>query len=52
MSTQPVERPAVALDPDSDAGRAAADAISDFAAEVIGRLRREGRPVPEVPQSP
>lgn len=38
-------RPEV-LDPDSPAGRRAADALSDFEAEVITRLRREGKPIP------
>lgn len=54
MTAQPVEPAPVVevLDPDSDAGRAAADAISDFGAEVITRLRREGKPVPGRPHSP
>lgn len=56
MTAQPAEPPAPlaveVLDPDSDAGRAAADAISDFGAEVITRLRREGKPVPGRPHSP
>lgn len=54
MTAQPVEPFAGtgALDPDSDAGRRAADAISEFEAEVITRLRREGKPIPPVPHSP
>jgi hypothetical protein len=43
-----IETEDVALDPDSDAGRRLADAISDFEAEVITRLRREGKPVPDL----
>lgn len=53
MTAQPVAPACTdALDPDSDVGRRTADAISDFAAEVITRLRREGKPVPPVPHSP
>lgn len=56
MTAQPTEAlPPLAvevLDPDSDAGRRAADAISDFGAEVITRLRREGKPIPGRPHSP
>lgn len=53
MTAQPAEPlPAGALDPDSEIGRRTADAISEFEAEVITRLRREGRPVPAVPHSP
>lgn len=51
MTAQPVEQlDTSALDPTSPAGVAAADAISDFAADVISRLRRDGQSVPEAPQ--
>lgn len=53
MTAQPVEPlPPGALDPDSDVGRRTADAISDFEAEVITRLRAEGKPIPPIPHSP
>lgn len=56
MSAQPAEpvRPLAVevLDPNSPEGIAAAAAISEFGAEVITRLRREGKPVPGRPHNP
>ncbi len=51
MTAQPVEQllPPDVLDPASPEGTAAADAVSDFAAEVLGRLHRDGLPVPAAP---
>lgn len=54
MSTQPVAQPRTdePLDPNSEVGRRTADAISEFEAEVLTRLRREGKPIPPIPDLP
>lgn len=54
MTAQPVEpapslsrRPLEPIDPDSAAGRAISTGLGELFDDVVDRMRREGKPIPD-----